>query len=938
MGDPGRDPRVDDRLHVLSKAVRAFAEATTDYERLLDVVARTVSDVVADACIVRLLSDGGWLTPVGFHFPLEAHVADPRAAAEALTFMTAPRNVAEYAWGQRLIETGEAFMLPRLDIAQFRAVVTPEVAEVYETIGIHSMLVVVLRLRGESIGTLTLFRFDPQSPSFGADDREMAQALADHAALAIGNARSYAAERSARDAAEKATARFTRLSEAGVIGTVVVNLDDKRVVDVNDTLLHLIGYSRDELVSGRVPWPSLTAPEWNDVDARAIEQLTTTGVAALREKELTRKDGTRVPVLAGSAMLGGGTTECISFVLDLTERKEAERGRREAERRSQRMVESATVGMWTVGADGRTTFMNARMADILGRGLGEALSMPTSEFFFAEDRPAMAERLAKRRDGLAGPFEQRFRRPDGAVGVLSMDSNPLYDAQGRYEGVLGIATDITERHRAEEAVRASEVRYRRMVETANQGIWILDLYDRTTFANAKMAQMLACSVDELTGVSPLEFLDERGRTLFGENLERHRGGHSTQSEMLFHAKDGSERWTIVDASPVFDGSGRRNGSFAAVIDVTERRIAQEALRVAAMVDSTDDAFIGKTLDGIVTSWNAGAHRIFGYSAEEMIGRSISHLIPPGRENEEHEILQQLASGHVVRSDTVRVRKDGREIDVSVTSSPVRNAAGILIGASKVARDITERRRAEVAIARAKDAAEAANRELEAFSYSVAHDLRAPLRGMNGFAQVLLDTYSDKLDAEGQDWLREILLNAKKMADLIDGLLSLARVTRSDLRAENADLSAIVREAAARLHAAAPGRAVDVTVQDGLHADVDPRLARALFENLLENAWKFTSKVPSARIEFGATDREGGRVFYVRDNGAGFDMAFANKLFAAFQRLHTVDEFPGTGIGLATVQRIVHRHGGRVWAEGIVDGGATFHFTLPSQANGSNGMK
>ena len=316
VGEPGRDPRVDDRLHVLSGALRAFAEATTDYERLLSVVARTVSDVVADGCIVRLLSDGGWLTPVAFHFPLEAYVADANAAANARTFMTAPRNVAEYAWGQRLIETGEAFILPRLDIAQFRALVTPEVAKVYETIGIHSMLVVVLRLRGESIGTLTLFRFDPESPSFDAADQEMAQALADHASLAIGNARSYAAERAARNAAEKATARFSRLSEAGVIGTVVLDLADKRVVDVNDTLLHLVGYSRDELLSGRVPWASLTAPEWSDVDARAIEQLTMTGVAGLREKEFTRKDGTRVPVLAGSAMLSGGTTECISFVLE----------------------------------------------------------------------------------------------------------------------------------------------------------------------------------------------------------------------------------------------------------------------------------------------------------------------------------------------------------------------------------------------------------------------------------------------------------------------------------------------------------------------------------------------------------------------------------------------------------------------------------------------
>ena len=330
----------------------------------------------------------------------------------------------------------------------------------------------------------------------------------------------------------------------------------------------------------------------------------------------------------------------------------------------------------------------------------------------------------------------------------------------------------------------------------------------------------------------------------------------------------------------------------------------------------------------MTSWNAGAHRLFGYSAEEMIGRAISLLIPPDRENEEPETLKQLASGHVQRFDTVRVRKDGRTIDVSVTSSPVRDAAGILMGASEVARDVTERRRAEMALARAKDAADAANRELEAFSYSVAHDLRAPLRGVNGFAQLLLETYREKIDADGQDFLQEILLNTNKMADLIDGLLSLSRLTRSELTREHADMSAIVRKTADRLCAAEPHRAVEVVVQGGLGADMDSRLAHALFENLLGNAWKFTGKQPDARIEFGATEKDGARVFFVRDNGAGFDMAFASKLFEPFQRLHAVAEFAGTGIGLATVQRIVHRHGGRIWAEGEVGHGATFHFTIP----------
>jgi len=277
---------------------------------------------------------------------------------------------------------------------------------------------------------------------------------------------------------------------------------------------------------------------------------------------------------------------------------------------------------------------------------------------------------------------------------------------------------------------------------------------------------------------------------------------------------------------------------------------------------------------------------------------------------------------------VRLRKDGEEVHVSITNSPIRDSAGRPIGASKVVRDITERRRGDVALARAKDTAESASRELEAFGYSVAHDLRAPLRGMNGFAQLLLDDYQDKLGPDGKDWLQEILLNARKMGALIDALLSLARLTRNELHRESLDLSTLVHELGGHLAAAEPSRSVDLQVEPALSADVDPVLGRALFENLLANAWKFTSKTPRPRVAFGATQQNGSRTFYVRDNGAGFDMAFASKLFAPFQRLHSANEFPGTGIGLATVQRIVHRHGGRIWAEGTVGEGATFYFTFP----------
>ncbi len=224
--------------------------------------------------------------------------------------------------------------------------------------------------------------------------------------------------------------------------------------------------------------------------------------------------------------------------------------------------------------------------------------------------------------------------------------------------------------------------------------------------------------------------------------------------------------------------------------------------------------------------------------------------------------------------------------------------------------------------------EVANKELEAFSYSVAHDLRAPLRAMNGFAQILATDAADQLSAESLDHLQEIRTNADKMAGLIDAMLSLSRLTRQELKTEQVDLSALAETVVASHRAGEPARTVEVTIQPGLIAHADPALARTLLENLIGNAWKFTSHTPRARVELGVEAAEGEPVFFVRDNGAGFDTAYAGKLFQAFQRLHSQTDFAGTGIGLATVQRIVRRHGGRVWAMGAVGQGATFYFTLP----------
>jgi PAS domain S-box-containing protein len=312
--------------------------------------------------------------------------------------------------------------------------------------------------------------------------------------------------------------------------------------------------------------------------------------------------------------------------------------------------------------------------------------------------------------------------------------------------------------------------------------------------------------------------------------------------------------------------------------------------------------------------------------QDVIGKNVSDVLPGIQESDPEffEIFGRVALTGKPEKLEIYLRALKRWFSASVYSPEKEYFVTIF-------EDITERKKAEDEIQKLNESLEQRVRErtaeLEAFSYSVSHDLRAPLRTIDGFGLALLEDYDMNLDTQGKDYLARIRTAASTMAELIEDMLKLSRITRSEMDIIKVNLSNIAKSITDELRKSQPQRIVNIKIADSLDESADPRLMRIVLENLLGNAWKFTGKNEPAEIEFGLIKKDKEEVYFVRDNGAGFDMEYAHKLFAPFQRLHNIEEYPGTGIGLAIIKRIIHRHGGKVWAEGVPDKGATFYFTL-----------
>ncbi len=505
--------------------------------------------------------------------------------------------------------------------------------------------------------------------------------------------------------------------------------------------------------------------------------------------------------------------------------------------------------------------------------------------------------------------------------------------------LLCIASDITERKKMEQTLRESEEKFSKAFHAMPEAVSIARLEDGTFIeVNDSFVSLNGYSKDEVIGRSGDDldnwvYPSERDRMV---NMVK-KQGHAENIECEIKTKTGEIHTVLMSADII--NIGGEPCMLCIASDITERKKMEQALRESEEKFSKAFHAIPETLsittvkEGRFLDVNESFLRLNQVSREEVINRTseeIGFLKPGDKRNKIRELLKKQNQFSNVEIEFEA--KSGKRLTFLFSANTI-NIGGepcrLIIG-----NDITVRKEAEINLQRALIDLEqssallkATNKELESFSYSVSHDLRSPLRSIDGFSQALLEDYSSKLDEKGQDYLKRLRTASQKMGELIDGLLKLSRLTRSEMHQEKVDLSSLANEIATRLQETHKNRVVKFIIDNDLTATGDPQMLRVLLENLLGNAFKFTKNTKQARIEFGSIVEGERKTFFIKDNGAGFDMVYKDKLFGAFQRLHDTAEYPGTGIGLATVQRIINRHGGSIRAEGEVGKGATFYFTL-----------
>ncbi len=608
-----------------------------------------------------------------------------------------------------------------------------------------------------------------------------------------------------------------------------------------------------------------------------------------------------------------------------------------------RLITEHLPGMILHNRGRRCVYANSQYARFLGRTPQTMVGLHVREQIGEKSYQEILPFIERAEAGEAVNYRRLVCRADGQTVALEVAIVPERDARGRVIGIIALMQDITVSLQRDQSLRVSEDKFSKVFRASPLAIAITRLADgRYLEANEAWCRLYGWTREEMIGRTSLEmgtWSDAQTRDAWIRDLRQH--GYTRDYDVRFIAKDGSPRDVILSAELI--EIERELCVLVMETDLTARKQAEEALRRSeerfskVFRASPLPIIITRMADGHIIEVNEAWCRMNGWSRQEVLGRTTLDLNHWGAaENREkwlHLLREQGDTSHVEAQ--VRTRA-GVLLEVLLSAEQVmieeETCALVIIT------DLSERKRAEAEIRRLNASLEqrveertaeltAANRELESFAYSISHDLRAPLRGIDGFSMLIADEYGKRLDAQGLDYLDRVRRAAQRMGQLIDDILELSRVTRQEMCRVRVDLSQIVRELLDEHTRTDPARRVVADIQPGCTVQGDPQLLRVLLQNLIENAWKYTARQEEAHIAFGCGTVGEETQFFVRDNGVGFDMQYADRLFTPFQRLHRAEEFEGTGIGLATVARIARRHGGRAWIESEPGKGTVVKFAL-----------
>jgi len=768
-----------------------------------------------------------------------------------------------------------------------------------------------------------------------------------HALSLIGTIQDITERRKSEIALTESEEHFRSSIQNAQAGYFSIDLNG-RFLSVNNAWLLMHGYDSPNDVIGQ--HFSLTQVERDLAQAETVIRQLSEGIS-IRHGTFSRqrKDGTvgYHTFSAWPVKHSGQIAYFEGFIIDETDRVQAEAALRENEHKFRAFFENLVEGaaLHELVRDENGEIRDYRILDVnpafqMHTGIDPALARGhlASEVYGTSVPPFLEAYSMVALEGTPLAFETFFP-PLEKYFQISVISPTCGQFATLFE-------DITERKQREVALLDTTQRLKLATASAKSGVWDWNVQSGCMTWDERMFELYGATEGEIQGT-----VQDWKNGLHPEDLERAireceatlRGEAPFDTEFRVKHKDGVIRWIKANAIVLRDENSVPMRMIGLNRDITEQKQMENALRESEeryrnLFDRASVGILVISPSGIVRDVNLAFAQMHGYTIPEILAMHLDDFNSPETSILASERISRLFAGEAMTFQVDHLHRDGHVFPVEVSASPIQlNGDIFILGYNS---DITERKAAEAKIRRMNEELEqrvkertvqleAANKEMEAFSYSVSHDLRTPLRSIDGFSRVLMEDYQDKLDVNGKHFLSRIQLGAQRMGHLIDDLLKLSKTSRSELTVVDCDLSNLCSRVAADLADLNPERRVEVTIQPGMSVQADHHLMQVVLENLLGNAWKYTSKCQAPRIEVGeVVSLAGERTFFIRDNGAGFAMAFAHKLFNAFQRLHATSEFEGTGIGLAISQRIIHRHGGRIWAEAEPEKGATFFFTIP----------